>query len=79
MKHDLDISHCRGYRFLAPCHVAIGRTHNEINRYAESCRADLIVMGKGGETERQEALKGSVVKHVLYETGADILLVDPAH
>lgn len=38
---------------------------------------DLIVIGKRGETELDEALFGSVTKHVLYETPCDVLVVSP--
>ena len=58
-------------------HVAIGRAHVEINRYVESHWADLIVIGKRGETELDEALFGSVTKHVLYEAPSDVVVVSP--
>jgi universal stress protein E len=44
---------------------------------ARSLNADLIVIGKRGETELDEALFGSVTKHVLYETACDVLVVSP--
>lgn len=44
---------------------------------AQSLNADLIVIGKRGETELDEALFGSVTKHVLYETACDVLVVSP--
>lgn len=45
---------------------------------ARALGADLIVIGKRGETELDEELLGSVTKHVLYETGCDLLVVNPA-
>ena len=44
---------------------------------AQSLNADLIIIGKRGETELDEALFGSVTKHVLYETACDVLVVSP--
>lgn len=44
---------------------------------AQSLSIDLIVIGKRGETELDEALFGSVTKHVLYETSCDVLVVNP--
>lgn len=44
---------------------------------ARSLNADLIVIGKRGETELDEALFGSVTKHVLYEAACDVLVVSP--
>lgn len=44
---------------------------------AQSLNVDLIVIGKRGETELDEALFGSVTKHVLYETACDVLVVSP--
>ena len=44
---------------------------------AQSLNADLIVIGKRGETELDEALFGSITKHVLYETACDVLVVSP--
>lgn len=44
---------------------------------ARSSNVDLIVIGKRGETELDEALFGSVTKHVLYETVCDVLVVSP--
>ena len=45
---------------------------------ARSLNADLIVIGKRGETELDQALFGSITKHVLYETACDVLVVSPA-
>lgn len=41
---------------------------------AAAMRADLIVVGKHGMTEIEEALLGSVSKHVVYEAGCDVLM-----
>ena len=43
----------------------------------QSLNADLIVIGKRGETELDQALFGSITKHVLYETACDVLVVSP--
>lgn len=48
-----------------------------IREKAQSLGVDLIVIGKRGETELDEALFGSVTKHVLYETSCDVLVVNP--
>ncbi|MEP6605187.1 MAG: universal stress protein [Nitrosospira sp.] len=48
-----------------------------MNCYVESHWVDLSVIGKRGETELDEALFGSVTKHVLYETPSDVLAVSP--
>jgi nucleotide-binding universal stress UspA family protein len=55
-------------------HVAIGRAHTEINRYAESHRADLIVIGDQGETFVQELFLGTTASKTL-RTGHHPLLV----
>jgi len=49
-----------------------------IREKAQSLDIDLIVIGKRGETELDDALLGSVTKHVLYETACDVLVVSPA-
>jgi nucleotide-binding universal stress UspA family protein len=49
-----------------------------IREKARSLDIDLIVIGKRGETELDEALLGSVTKHVLYENVCDVLVVSPA-
>jgi universal stress protein E len=48
-----------------------------IREKARSLDIDLIVIGKRGETELDEALLGSVTKHVLYENACDVLVVSP--
>jgi nucleotide-binding universal stress UspA family protein len=49
-----------------------------IREKVRSLDIDLIVIGKRGETELDEALLGSVTKHVLYENVCDVLVVSPA-
>ena len=44
---------------------------------AEQIGPDLIVMGKHGQSEWEDALLGSVTKHVIYESGCDVLVVNP--
>lgn len=63
-KRDIPVKH----------HVAIGRAHIEINRYAESHRADLIVMGDQGETFVQELFLGTTASKTL-RTGRHPLLI----
>jgi len=48
-----------------------------IREKTRSLNIDLIVIGKRGETELDEALLGSVTKHVLHETECDVLVVGP--
>jgi universal stress protein E len=48
-----------------------------IREKAQALDIDLIVIGKRGQTELDEALFGSVTKHVLYETPCDVLVVNP--
>lgn len=43
---------------------------------AEQIEADLIVMGKHGQSGWETALLGSVTKHVIYEAGCDVLVVN---
>lgn len=57
--------------------VEHGYPPDMIRAKAQSLDADLIVIGKRGETELDEALFGSVTKHVLYETPCDVLIVSP--
>jgi nucleotide-binding universal stress UspA family protein len=49
-----------------------------IREKARTLDIDLIVIGKRGETELDEALLGSVTKHVLYENDCDVLVISPA-
>lgn len=44
---------------------------------AQLRRADLVVMGKRGQSELDALLLGGVTKHVLYEIDRDLLLVSP--
>jgi nucleotide-binding universal stress UspA family protein len=46
-----------------------------IREQSQALGADLIVIGKRGGTDLDEALLGSVTKHVLYETACDLLVV----
>lgn len=59
--------------------VEFGYPPTVIKEKAQAFGADLLVIGKGGNAERQEILLGSVAKHVLYDTGSDILFVDAGH
>lgn len=58
--------------------IEYGKSALKIREKSESLGIDLIVIGKRGETELDEALFGSVTKHVLYETSCDVLVVTPA-
>ena len=49
----------------------------KINRDVESHWVDLRVIGERGGTELDEALFGSVTKHVLYEALSDVLVDSP--
>jgi len=40
--------------------------------------ADLVVTGKHGASEIVDLLLGSMTKHLLRETGCDVLVVPPA-
>ena len=57
--------------------VEYGSPADMIRDKAQSLKGDLIIIGKRGETELDEALFGSVTKHVLYETPCDVLVVSP--
>ncbi|MBA4142725.1 MAG: universal stress protein [Nitrosospira sp.] len=59
------------------CIIEHGSPHAVIRDKAHSLGIDLIVIGKRGETELDEALFGSVTKHVLYETPCDVFVVSP--
>lgn len=56
-------------------HVAIGRAHVEINRYAESHQADLIVIGEQGENFVQELFLGTTASKTLYKGHHPLLIV----
>lgn len=49
-----------------------------ILEHEQSLDADLIVMGKHGQSTLEELLLGSVTKHVLAYSGSDILIVNHA-
>ncbi|SEA07701.1 universal stress protein [Nitrosospira multiformis] len=55
-------------------HVAIGRAHLEINRYAQSHHADLIVIGDQGESFAREFFLGTTASKTL-RTGHHPLLI----
>lgn len=57
--------------------IEYGHSPTVIREKTQSLDIDLIVMGKRGETELDEALFGSVTKHVLYETPCDVLVASP--
>jgi universal stress protein E len=54
--------------------VEQGRPRVVILQQVRALHIDLVVIGKRGETELDEALFGSVTKHVLYETSCDVLV-----
>lgn len=57
--------------------IEYGHAPEMIREKTQSLDIDLIVIGKRGQTELDEALFGSVTKHVLYETPSDVLVVNP--
>lgn len=57
--------------------IEYGHAPAMIREKAQSLDIDLIVIGKRGQTELDDALFGSVTKHVLYETPGDVLVVNP--
>jgi nucleotide-binding universal stress UspA family protein len=61
----------------ADIQVAEGDAAREIVRHAEPPRADLIVMGKHGESTLQRLLIGSVTESVLHATLTPVLTVPP--
>ncbi len=44
---------------------------------AQQLNPDLIVMGKHGQSGWEDALLGSVTKHVIHEAGCDVLVINP--
>ena len=56
-------------------HVAIGRAHVEINRYAKSHDADLVVIGDQGETFVQELFLGTTASKTLSRGNLPLLIV----
>ena len=57
--------------------IEYGHAPEMIREKTQSLDIDLVVIGKRGQTELDEALFGSVTKHVLYETPCDVLVVNP--
>src|SRR6185437_11693497 len=57
--------------------IEYGSPPDVIRKKALFLGSDLIVIGKRGETELDEALFESVTKHVLFETPCDVLVVSP--
>jgi nucleotide-binding universal stress UspA family protein len=57
--------------------IEYGHAPDVIREKVQALDIDLAVMGKRGQTELDEALFGSVTKHVLYETSCDVLVVNP--
>jgi nucleotide-binding universal stress UspA family protein len=57
--------------------IEYGRASDTIREKTQALDIDLIVIGKRGQTELDEALFGSVTKHILYETPCDVLVVNP--
>ena len=58
--------------------VVHGAPSLRILEHEQSLDADLIVMGKHGQSTLEELLLGSVTKHVLVYSTSDILIVSPA-
>lgn len=56
------------------CHVAVGRHHVEINAYARSVQADMLVLGAQGERIIEEILLGTTVSKVLRRAGMPVLI-----
>ncbi len=56
-------------------HVAIGRAHVEINRYAEAHHVDLVVLGDQGENFVQELFLGTTVSKTLHKGHHPLLIV----
>ncbi len=54
-----------------------GNPHEEIIKRAESCGAELIVMGTHGRTGLSHALLGSVAERVVQKAGCPVLVVPP--
>lgn len=78
-RHDMEkiIGDCASGDPRVTSVIEVGFPPAVIRVTAKSLETDLIVIGKRGETELDEALFGSVTKHVLYETPSDILVVSP--
>jgi len=79
VRHDMEkiIGDCASGDTRVTSIIEIGFPPAVIRDTAKSLETDLIVIGKRGETELDEALFGSVTKHVLYETPCDVLVVSP--
>jgi len=69
--------HARDHTQVTPI-IEHGLPSAIIREKVRSLDIDLIVIGKRGETELDEALLGSVTKHVLYENACDVLVVSQA-
>ena len=79
VQHDMEniIADCASGDIRVTPIIEHGYPSDVIRNKTRILAADLIVIGKRGETELDEALFGSVTKHVLYETPCDVLVVNP--
>lgn len=57
-------------------HIAAGRPHTVITKYADDHDADMIVMGSHGRSGVSRVLLGSVAERVLRTTHRPVLVVD---
>ncbi len=57
-------------------HVAAGKPHSMIAKYAKNHDIDLVVMGSQGRSGVKRALLGSVTERTLRETRIPVLVVD---
>lgn len=57
-------------------HIAAGRPHAVITKYADEHDADMIVMGSHGRSGVSRVLLGSVAERVLRTTHRPVLVVD---
>ncbi|MCK7502942.1 MAG: universal stress protein [Desulfobacterales bacterium] len=69
-----DVLHSHYGVFVAH-HVAIGTPYTEINRYADSQGADLVVLGAHGENFVRDLLLGSTTSKVLRTAQLPVLIV----
>lgn len=56
--------------------VKRGAAYDVIRKQMEILEPDLVVMGKYGQTEKEEKLLGSVIKRVIQDADCDVLVVD---
>jgi nucleotide-binding universal stress UspA family protein len=56
--------------------VKQGTAYDVIRKQMEILEPDLVVMGKYGQTEKEEKLLGSVIKRVIQDADCDVLVVD---